>query len=198
VVDHFNYDTISAAEQHDVLLVPRPDALRAGVTNFFKGTGKGGEIIAFPRAIGQELGNKSPLLTPVIKAPRTAYSYSPKDEKDGVVPEDLFASGAQLALVSVMQARNSARFTVVGSSELFEDTWFDAQVKRSVGLNGVGTDAKNVRTSNQAFAEEVTGWTFNEIGVLRVEKIEHHLDEKDARDSVLNPKIYRVKNDVVS
>lgn len=154
-------------------------------------------MIAFPRVVGQTLGNKSPLLTPVVKAPRTAYSYSPKDDAQGVSPEDLFGSGSQLALVTSVQARNSARLTVVGSVELFENTWFDAEVKRSVGLGGVGTDAKNVKTINQAFAKEITGWTFNEIGVLKVENIEHHLNEKDARDEILNPKIYRVKNDVV-
>jgi oligosaccharyltransferase complex subunit beta len=196
VVDHFNYDTLSALEAHDVILVPRPDSLRSDVTNFFKGDGKGGETIAFPRAIGQTLGNTSPLLTPILRAPRTAYSYNPKDDVDGV--EDPFAVGQQLSLITTMQARNSARFTVVGSSELFEDTWFNANVKRSVGLNGVGTDAKQIKTSNQAFATEVTGWTFNEIGVLKVGKIEHHLNEGDSRSSILNPKIYRVKNDVVS
>ena len=177
--------------------MPRPDTLRSGVTNFFKGTGKGGEVIAFPRAVGQTLGNKSPLLTPVLRAPRTAYSYSPKEDKDGVNAEDLFASGIQLSLITAMQARNSARLTVVGSSELLEDAWFGKEVKRSVGLGGVGTDAKNVKTSNQEFVKEVTGWTFNEIGVLKVENIEHHLNEKVEADGILNPKIYRVKNDVV-
>lgn len=166
------------------------------MTNFFKGDGKGGESIAFPRAVGQVLGNSSPLLTPILRAPRTAYSYSAKDDADGI--DELFASGQQLSLVTTMQARNSARFTVVGSAELFEDTWFDAQVKRSIGLGGVGTDAKTVKTVNHAFAREVTGYTFKEIGVLKVQKIEHHLDEGDARSEISNPKIYRVKNDIVS
>lgn len=135
-------------------------------------------------------------MTPIIRAPRTAYSYSEKDDKDGV--DELFASGQQLALVTTMQARNSARFTVVGSAELFENKWFDAKVKRSVGLNGVGTDAKKIGTANHGFAREITGYTFNEIGVLKVVNIEHHLDEGDERSKILNPKIYRVKNDIVS
>lgn len=80
---------------------------------------------------------------------------------------------------------------------MLEDAWFDGKVKRSVGLGGVGTDAKEVKTSNQAFAKEVTGWTFNEIGVLKVGKIEHHLVENGAQSNITNPKIYRVKNDVV-
>jgi oligosaccharyltransferase complex subunit beta len=195
VVDHFNFDTLSAADKHDVVLVPRPDALRPDVKNFFKGAGEDGEIIAFPRGVGQTLGNTSPLLTPILRAPRTAYSYNPKDDVEGV--EDPFAVGTQLSLITTLQARNSARFTVIGAAEMLEDAWFDAKVKRSVGLGGVGSGAMQVKTANQAFVKEVTGWTFNEIGVLKVGKIEHYLNEDGVKSNVTNPKIYRVKNDVV-
>jgi oligosaccharyltransferase complex subunit beta len=181
---------LSAAEKHDVVLVPRPDSIRPDIKNFFKGDGKGDEVIAFPRGVGQILGNTSPLLTPILRAPRTAYSYNPKDDVEGV--EDPFAVGEQLSLITAMQARNSARFTVIGAAELLENTWFDAKVKIA------GKDAKNVKTFNQAFAKEVTGWTFNEIGVLKVQNIEHHLNENGLQSNITNPKIYRVKNDVVS
>lgn len=192
VVDHFNYDTISAAEKHDVVLVPRPASIRPDIKNFFKGDGKGDEVIAFPRGIGQTLGNTSPLLTPILRASRTAYSYNPKDDVEGV--EDPFAVGEQLSLITTMQARNSARFTVIGAAELLENTWFEAKVKRG------GKDAKIIKTSNEEFVKEVTGWTFNEIGVLKVRSIEHHLNEglyTGAANNLSNPKIYRVKNDVV-
>ena len=188
VVDHFNYDTLSAADKHDVLLVPRPDAIRPDVKNFFGGNSKGDEVIAFPRGVGQTMGNTSPLLTPILRAPRTAYSYNPKDEVEGV--EDPFAVGQQLSLITTMQARNSARFTVIGAAEMLENTWFNEKVKRSNG--------KDTKTVNQAFAKEVTGWTFNEIGVLQVGMIEHFLNEGGVKSNTTNPKIYRVKNDVVS
>ncbi|KAG4425310.1 hypothetical protein IFR04_001460 [Cadophora malorum] len=194
VVDHFNYDTLSASEQHDVVLLPRPDAIRPDVKNFFVGDGKGGDVLAFPRGVGQTLGNTSPLLTPILRAPRSAYSYNPKDDIEGV--EDPFAVGPQLSLITTMQARNSARFTVIGSAEMLEDKWFDAKVKRSVGMGGAGSDAKTVSTANQEFIKEVTGWTFGEIGVLQVFNIEHYLNESGVRSNVTNPKIYRVKNDV--
>lgn len=180
------------------MLVPRPDALRPDVRNFFKGEGKGGEYIAFPRGIGQTLGNESPLLTSVIRAPQTAYSYNPKDDVESI--DDPFAVGQQLSLVSVMQARNSARFTVIGAAEMLEDKWFDTKVKRSIGMDGVGKDAKTVKTSNRAFAKEISGWTFNEIGIVKVGRIEHHLNEDSPRLSnanVTNPNIYRIKNKVV-
>lgn len=202
-------------------------------------------MIAFPRGIGQILGNESPLLAPVLRAPRSAYSYNPKEEKDGV--EDPFAVGQQLSLVSTMQARNSARFTIIGAAEMLEDKWFDAKVKRSKGLPtppvvgagahgggganphgdvnpggfnphagahagapagdatthphygamDAGTDER--QTSNRAFAKEISGWTFNEIGVLKVFNIEHYLNENNGiKPNETNPKIYRVKNNVVS
>ena len=193
VVDHFNYNKVSAAEKHDVLLLPQPLSIRPDVKNFFGGDG----TIAFPRAVAQELGNSNPHLAPILRAKATAYSYNPKDEADNI--EDPFAVGEQISLVSSMQARNSARFTVLGSVEALENTWFDANVK--------GVDGKPVKTANRHFAKQVSAWTFMETGVLRVGRVEHHLSSTDDKaagnDSVvqlgyLNPKIYRIKNEVVS
>ncbi|KAL8657973.1 MAG: hypothetical protein Q9226_001383 [Calogaya cf. arnoldii] len=191
VVDHFNYDTVSASEKHDVLLLPKPSALRSDVKNCFGGGG----LIAFPRAVAQELGSSSQLLMPILRAPETAYAYNPKEEAENVA--EPFAVGSQISLVSSMQARNSARFTVLGSVEALEDEWFDRTVQ--------GPEGKAVKTSNRAFAKSLTGWTFMETGVLKVGKVEHHLstitDSISGNDSVaqlgyLNPKIYRIKNDV--
>lgn len=187
VVDHFNYDVTSAAEKHNVLLLPPPGAVRPGVKDLFSPAAPNGEFIAFPNSVGQTLGSGA-LLAPVLRAPSTAYSYNPKEEGEAI--DDLFASGQQLSLVTTMQARNSARFGVVGSAEALTDKWFDAEVKK-VGGKG------STKTLNQEFAKAVSGWVFNEIGVLRVNSIEHHLDEAGASNAS-NPKIYRIKNDVVS
>ena len=192
VVDHFNYDTISAAESHDVVLLPRPSALRPDVKNYFGGKPGNKDVLAFPHGVGQSLGNTSPLLAPVLRAPRTAYSYNTKDEADA--SEDPFAVGEQLTLVSTMQARNSARFTVLGAAEMLEDAWFGAEVQ--------APGKAKTKTANEEFAKEVTGWTFKELGVLKVGSITHFLDEGEEHEvknaSDLNPKIYRVKNTVVS
>ena len=193
VVDHFNYDSNSASEKHDVLLLPRPSAPRPDMKKFFAGQG----IIAFPRAVAQVLGNSSPLLSPILSAKTTAYTYNPKE--DGETVEEPFAVGSQISLVSSMQARNSARFTVIGSVEALENEWFNAKVKPLGG--------KEVKTVNREFAKQVSAWTFKEIGVLRVGQIEHYLstvpEKSNDNRSVaptgdLNPKIYRIKNDVVS
>lgn len=190
VVDHFNYDSSSASEQHDILLLPFPTALRPDVKNYFAGEGH----LAVPRAVGQVLGNESPLISPVLRAPGTAYSYSPRDEAEGV--EDPFAVGAQLNLVSAVQANNAARLTVVGSAEMLQNKWFAEKAT----LNG-----KAITTANREFAQKLTSWTFKEMGVLQIGKVLHY--ENDGVSKKLNtsgalpennPTIYRVKTDVVS
>jgi oligosaccharyltransferase complex subunit beta len=190
VVDHFNYDATSAADQHDVLLLELPRALRSSVKNYFGGDG----YIAVPRAVGQVLGNDSPLLSPVLRAPSTAYSYSPKDEAEGA--EDPFAVGAQLNLISTMQANNAARLTVLGSAELLQNKWFSESAK----LGG-----KTIKTANREFAHKLSAWAFKETGVLKVGKVIHYQDEGESKKMNTsnavpenNPTIYRVKTDVVS
>ena len=192
VVDHLNYDVKSAADKHDVLLVPAPKSLKAGVKDYFSVDG----TIAVPRAVGQLLGNASPLLAPILKAPNTAYSYNPKDDAESV--EDVFGVGSQLSLITTFQARNSARFTVLGSVELLQDKWFDAKVKKP--------DGAEIATANRAFAEKVSAWTFQELGVLKVGRLQHYLNEApgEGRNLTLPDSsqaydgLYRIKNKVVS
>lgn len=186
VVDHFNYDVSSAADLHDVLVLPPPGPIRPDVKDLFGAGAAKDEVLAFPRGIGATLG-ASELLTPILRAPRTAYSYNPKEQAE--VVDELFAAGAQLSLVTAFQARNSARLTLVGSAGMLQDKWFDADVTRAGGHH-------KAKTFNREFAKRVSGWTFNEIGVLRVNWIEHHLNEAGATN-ISNPKIYRIKNDVV-
>ncbi|EMR65387.1 putative dolichyl-di-phosphooligosaccharide-protein glycotransferase protein [Eutypa lata UCREL1] len=185
VVDHFHYDVNSASDKHDVLLLPNPGPIRRGAKDLFSPTSPNGEPIAFPNGVGQTLG-QGPLLSPVLRAPSTSYSYNPKEQGEAL--DDLWAAGNQLSLVTALQARNSARFTVVGSADMLSDKWFDAKVK-AVG------ETKDVSTVNREFAKAVSGWTFNEIGVLRVNWIEHHLNE-EGQSNASNPKIYRINNDV--
>lgn len=188
VVDHFNYDATSASESHDVLALPAPGPLRPGVKDFFSPASPEGELLAFPHGLGQTLGSGA-LLSPILRAPSTAYSHNPKDDGEAL-DTDLFAAGQQLSLVTTFQARNSARFTVVGSVDMLSDKWFDVKVKK--------VDSKKaVKTLNRPFAKAVSAWTFGEIGLLRVNWVEHHLNEAGAAN-VSNPGMYRIKNDVVS
>ena len=184
IVDHFNYDAISAAEKHDVLVLPRPGPLRPDVKAYFDGEG----VLALPRVAPQTLGPDSPLIAPVLQAPATAYAYNAKEDLQS--PEDIEATGSQLNVVSAMQARNSARLTVLGSVEALEDKWFSASVKTPGG--------KKSPTANRDFAKQLTAWTFKETGVLKIGKIEHHLaSDGEVASADLNPKIYRIKNETV-
>ena len=193
VVDHFNYDILSSADQHDVLLLPASGSSRSNVGKFLSRDG----ALAFPRAVAQELGNGSPILSKLLGAKSSAYSYNPKDDSESV--EEPFGVGEQISLVSSMQARNSARFTVFGSAEALENKWFDARVQ----------DISNtqITTVNRQFAQQVSAWTFEETGVLKVGRVDHHLSTIEeqpkpngsvAQLGYLNPSIYRIKNDVVS
>ena len=191
VVDHFHYDTVSSVEGHNVVLTSRPSPLRPDVTDFFGGAG----VLAIPKAVGQTLGGNSPLINPILKAPETAYMYNSKAEADE--EQDVSSTGSQIALVSAMQARNDARFTILGSLEMLQDKWFDADIKAPKG--------NSAKTVNRAFAGQLTEWTFKEVGVLRAGRVEHH-QVLDASTPVSNttqvgyadPEIYRIKTDVVS
>lgn len=193
VVDHFNYDTSAAGEKHDVLLLPSPHFNGKNVKNFFSVD----NLIAMPHVVGQVLGNASPLLATILGAPTTAYIHNPKEEGDSI--EDLFATGSQINLVSAFQARNSARLTVLGSAEALEDKWFTSTVQLP------GSSSQSSSTGNRAFAKQLSAWTFKELGVLRVNDVQHYLNEglqKDVDSSTdfghfdLNPSIYRIKQNV--
>ncbi|KAI5467958.1 Dolichyl-diphosphooligosaccharide--protein glycosyltransferase subunit WBP1 [Mariannaea sp. PMI_226] len=179
VVDHFYYDTVSAAESHDVLVLDTPRNVRPALKNYFEIPGS---VLSVPHAIGHTLG-PGPLLTPIIRAPATAYSYNPKEEAEAV-DEDLFAAGQQLALVSVLQARNSARVTILGAAEMLQDKWLETKVSRPA--------EKAQYTANREFITSLSAWAFQELGVLRINSVEHKLKDTDE----LNPSIYRVKNEV--
>lgn len=191
VVDHFNYDTLSASEKHDVLLLTPPKPARSGVKDFFgSGYSTSDAVLAVPRAVPQVLGNDSPLLSSILTAPATAYSYSSKEQTDGA--EDPFATGIQLNIVSAVQARNSARLTVLGSAEMLEDRWIDGNVQ---ALSG-----KKVKSANREFVKRVSAWTFKELGVLKVGNLRHFASPEGVvpvEGVDANPKIYRIKEDVV-
>lgn len=198
VIDHFNYDTKSANEKHDVLVSSSPDLGNKAVKNYFSVDGQ----VALPHAVGQVLGNTSPLLFPVLKASDTAYIYNPKEEADA--PEEAFATGSQISLVTAFQARNSARITILGSAEALEDKWSTASIQSP-------SSKSSAKSANRIFAQKLSAWAFKETGVLRTGTIKHHLTDPveegstaekmsqagaSYRDEEGNPSIYRIKNNI--
>ncbi|KAK5112758.1 hypothetical protein LTR62_003856 [Meristemomyces frigidus] len=203
VVDHFNYDAKSAGEGHDTLLLSSTKA-KAGLKDYFSFPSG---LLALPHPVGQVLGPASPLLSSIVKAPSTAYTHDSKSDSTTESIDDVFATGNQITLVSAFQARNSARFTVLGSAEALEDKWFDASVQLPSSSSNAKATAE--KTSNKAFAAALTAWTFKETGVLKVESVNHRLAADTPKDSTSkavtghsflnleeNPSIYRIKNNV--
>lgn len=173
MADHFNFDG-SSDERHTTIVTSK-----FGSNEFIisKEVQDGSPIIY--KGIGHGLGN-SPLLTPVLGASRTAYSYDVKEEFEA--SEDPWVAGSQAWLVSVFQARNNARVGITGSVEMFSNK----------ALDTVLDDGKIA--GNKNFARDLTQWVFQEKSVLRSADLKHSL----ANESLLttSPSMYRVKNEV--
>lgn len=112
VIDHFNYN-ISDDGKHTLLV-------SSNIVNNEAILSK--EVIEGPpvlfRGIGHKVGSV-PLLTRILWANDTAYSYETRD--DQVVDREPLAIGNSIGLISALQARNNARVTLVGSLEFFSD-----------------------------------------------------------------------------
>ena len=110
VIDHFNYD-ISDSGKH-TLLVSHNVNNEAILSK---------EVIEGPPVLFRGIGHKEgtvPLLTTIMRADDTAYSY---ETKDGQVVDQEPLIGSSICLISALQARNNARVTFVGSLEFFSD-----------------------------------------------------------------------------
>ncbi|KAG0749576.1 hypothetical protein G6F23_000938 [Rhizopus arrhizus] len=90
-----------------------------------------------------------------------------------------------VSLVGALQARNSARVTFVGSLDIFSDKLISSPVDIK---SGQSFD----KSGNEEFINQLTQWTFQERGVLKVVGFHHHKEgEVEQRDW------YRVKDDIV-
>jgi oligosaccharyltransferase complex subunit beta len=105
----------------------------------------------------------------VAKAADTAYAGT-AGKRAGEAPA---CTGSDCAVVGAMQARNNARFLLVGSLEALAD----ALMTKASG--------------NAAFAEELSEWAFGEKSLLRVKSTAiHNLAPK-------HPGHYTVKDEAV-
>jgi oligosaccharyltransferase complex subunit beta len=74
----------------------------------------------FFSGIGHTLSKRSPLLIPVLMAPSTSYSYEPSSVARG---KRILAGKEDMALVSSLQARNNARISFIGSTDLLSSKY---------------------------------------------------------------------------
>jgi len=144
VIDHFNY---ASKDLGDHSLIQAKNYQNNNNILF-------GQKLAKPilyRGVSHK-NKDNPLVFPILRASSTSFSGKP-----AVKPTNGQVLGEEGVLVSALQARNNARITFFGSLDLFSDSFLD-----------------NVDCENSKFVDGLIGWTFQERGVLKLLKSEHH------------------------
>ena len=98
-----------------------------------------------------------------------------------------------LILQSSIHKCNSYLVTIMESSDELQ-AYPDASRDAIAMLSGPAQ--KSVKAANKAFASALSAWTFKETGVLKVNAVTHYLNEGAQKGLEINPRGYRVKNDV--
>ena len=89
-----------------------------------------------------------------------------------------------MVLVAGLQARNNARIAISGSTDMFSDKYFTANIQSK--------DGSSQASGNAAFATDLAQWVFGERGLIRVKSVQHHLvGETESRSA------YTVKENLV-
>ncbi|ODQ77528.1 hypothetical protein BABINDRAFT_10158 [Babjeviella inositovora NRRL Y-12698] len=139
VVDHFNYVDVEASK-HDLLRLP----LVSG-ENLVANQHIVRDLDSILYEGSAALISNSPLLIPVVKASRTAYTANSKDAAD------VWALGSQANLVVAFQgAENNNRVVWLGSDAL------------------VGNEFLVAETSNSQLVTDLLRWCFQETGVIKL------------------------------
>ncbi|CAG8490218.1 3746_t:CDS:2 [Paraglomus occultum] len=179
VIDHFNYDE-SDNGNHTLIVVDKEDITDNNVV-IGKEVKEGTPLLY--KGIGHKAGS-SPMLVKIAWAGDTAYSYDLGMKMQADDGEQLLY-GRAVGLVTAMQARNSARVTFVGSLDMFRDELINASVKKR------DSPSSYAKSGNEAFLRELTKWTFQEKGILRVISREIHKEGEHEQQHT-----YRIKDDV--
>ena len=149
------------------------------------------------RGVALTSNEKNPLRLEVLTADTTAYSFNPTAK---VVDEYPAAVGRSTLLVGALQARNNARVVLCGSLEAFGNAFLRAEVNRNgewwFGISmsswiNLITGQKPVKSGNSALVTGLSKWVLKEVGVLRVNGVEHH-----KAGEVAPPQEYTIMEDV--
>ncbi|SDA02491.1 BZ3501_MvSof-1269-A2-R1_Chr12-3g03635 [Microbotryum saponariae] len=130
VIDHFSYDvSLDDDSSHSVIVVP----LSGSRSPFVAPETSAGPPVLY-RGIGHAVGRR-PLATNILYAPVTSYSGDPS--RVGNLADDLHLAGTSTGLVTAFQAKNNARITFVGSTDVFSDVFQSTSIESSNGLRQV-------------------------------------------------------------
>ncbi|GBG79164.1 hypothetical protein CBR_g28880 [Chara braunii] len=175
LIDHANY--ASSASDIDHSLIVANDVLNCSA---ILGAAELPAPVLF-RGIGTTLNANSDLVVKVLSASPSAFSHNPAVEAKSPPP----IYGSDIAMVSVMQARNNARVLISGSLDLFSNRFFRAPVQKA------GSATRYPKSGNEQFAVELTKWTFHERGHLRAANVGHHrVGESE------EPSVYRITDEL--
>jgi len=172
VIDHVAYDQVQDDGSH-TRIIASDIADSKLITNGVKGK------ILYEGA-GQRLDSDNVLVFPLVSAATTAYTADPQRALQAV-PHTV---GTETVLISGLQARNNARVILSGSSKMFSNAFYSADV-------AVSGDKQNSVNVNQKLTEELLMWAFKERGVLRSTNVKHHKVGEDVA-----PYMYRIKDEV--
>lgn len=184
VIDHTMYDLSDTQGEHTLVAsdVWTENKVILGET--------GPSAPVLFRGIGHASREDSTLVYNILTGAASAYSHA----AGSAVSEYPQSAAESTLLVSVMQARNSARVVFAGSLDMFSDALFVSPV------HVAGTGKKHARSGNQEFCVEVSKWLFQERGVLKAENLLHRKvgDTTVTRvdGAVVNPGAYRVKDEI--
>ncbi|WFD20217.1 oligosaccharyl transferase glycoprotein complex, beta subunit [Malassezia caprae] len=212
LVDHLGYDQALDTGNHAAVLVGgHRDQMGAGGL----ATEAGGVFSDETRSIKEALVYRgiahwvgpNPLAFPLLRPPTTSYQTDPPSittspdgswhaanvgklealhsQPDLLTGADAHTPDASASLATAIQLRdNSARVVFVGSTELFGDLYKGA-----------------ARPLQRAFVDDITSWTFQERGVLRVVRTAHQrlrANEHDVRpdyeENEHTSSMYRIKD----
>jgi len=120
------------------------------------------------KGISQHVAS-SPLTFPILGGHESAFAVETAEDGLG----DAIAAGGNVALVSAMQARNSARAVFVGSDLLCSDEYFE------------------LNSANQEFCDDISKWAFREKGILRMSNLRSHKVGETHQ-----PYMYRIQDDI--
>jgi len=114
---------------------------------------------------------------------KTQFGYHLLSGEDSSYNKNL--QGKEVGLVSVIQLRNNARVTFVGSLEMLSNKYGFMNVE----VNGVKSG-----TDNRKFVNQMVSWAFKERGHIRTRDAKHYLLEE--QDPTMNPNRYTIKQRV--
>ena len=182
VIDHFHYDRSTKLDANDdhTRIVLEADDLDENAKLIVSSI----KAPVLYRGLGHAT-TKNPLAIRVLHADETAYSFEKGSATGKVKPvdEDPVISGRDISLVTVMQTLNNARIAVIGSLDMFSDNFLDAEIAPAEGTVN--------KSGNEAFADELVQWVFQEKAVLRVDNVRHFHTA-----TLTQPSFYRVKDNI--